>query len=146
MKLIFVTIFLFIQSLAFSAGSSSSVDANKEYLKAEKLIKSYEFEKAIKALDKLLTETPDGYTKADLYNYLGYATRKQQKPNFEKAEKYYLEALRINDQHIGALEYLGELYYETDRLEEAFELLDRLESAAGKDSEEYLELFEILNS
>ena len=146
MKLIFVTIFLFTQSLAFSAGSSSSVDANKEYLKAEKLIKSYEFEKAIKALDKLLTETPDGYTKADLYNYLGYATRKQQKPNFEKAEKYYLEALKINDQHIGALEYLGELYYETDRLEEAFELLDRLESAAGKDSEEYLELFEILNS
>ena len=146
MKLIFVTIFLFIQSLAFSAGSSSSVDANKEYLKAEKLIKSYEFEKAIKALNKLLTETPDGYTKADLYNYLGYATRKQQKPNFEKAEKYYLEALKINDQHIGALEYLGELYYETDRLEEAFELLDRLESAAGKDSEEYLELFEILNS
>jgi len=41
---------------------------------------------------------------------------------------------------------LGELYYETDRLEEAFELLDRLESAAGKDSEQYLELFEILNS
>ena len=146
MKLIFVTIFLFIQSLAFSAGSSSSVDANKEYLKAEKLIKSDEFEKAIKALNKLLTEPPDGYTKADLYNYLGYATRKQQKPNFEKAEKYYLEALKINDQHIGALEYLGELYYEIDRLEEAFELLDRLESAAGKDSEEYLELFEILNS
>ena len=146
MKLIFVTIFLFIQSLAFSAGSSSSVDANKEYLKAEKLIKSDEFEKAIKALNKLLTETPDGYTKADLYNYLGYATRKQQKPNFKKAEKYYLKALKINDQHIGALEYLGELYYETDRLEEAFELLDRLESAAGKDSEEYLELFEILNS
>ena len=77
---------------------------------------------------------------------LGYATRKQQKPNFEKAEKYYLKHLKINDQHIGALEYLGELYYETDRLEEAFELLDRLESAAGKDSEEYLELFEILNS
>ena len=146
MKLIFVTIFLFIQSLAFSAGSSSSVDANKEYLKAEKLIKSDEFEKAIKALNKLLTEPPAGYTKADLYNYLGYATRKQQKPNFEKAEKYYLEALKINDQHIGALEYLGELYFETDRLEEAFELLDRLESAAGKDSEEYLELFEILNS
>ena len=146
MKLIFVTIFLFIQSLAFSAGSSSSVDANKEYLKAEKLIKLDEFEKAIIALNKLLTETPDGYTKADLYNYLGYATRKQQKPNFEKAEKYYLEALKINDQHIGALEYLGELYYETDRIEEAFELLDRLESAAGKDSEEYLELFEILNS
>ena len=146
MKLIFVIFFLFIQSISYGAGSSSSVDASKEYLKAEKLIKSYEFEKAIKALNKLLTEAPDGYTKADLYNYLGYATRKQKKPNFEKAEKYYLKALKINDKHIGALEYLGELYYETGRPEEAFELLDRLESAAGKNSEEYLELFEILNS
>ena len=103
MKLLLASLFLFVQSLAFSAGSSSSIDDNKAYLKAEKLIKSDEFEKAIKALNKLLTETPDGYTKADLYNYLGYATRKQQKPNFEKAEKYYLEALKINDQHIGAL-------------------------------------------
>ena len=40
MKLIFTTLFLFAQSFAFSAGSSSSVDANKEYLKAEKLIKT----------------------------------------------------------------------------------------------------------
>jgi len=146
MKLIFVIFFLFVQSIAFGAGSSNSVDANKEYLKAEKLIKSDEFEKAIKALNKLLTETPDGYTKADLYNYLGYATRKQQKPNFEKAENYYLEALTIDENHVGALEYLGELYYEIGRLDEAFNLLIRLESAAGKDSEEYRELFEILNS
>ena len=35
MKLIFAILFLFVQSLAFSAGSSSSVDANKEYLKAK---------------------------------------------------------------------------------------------------------------
>ena len=104
MKLIFVTLFLLVQSLAFSAGSSSSIDANKEYLKAEKLIKSYEFEKAIKALNKLLTEIPDGYTKADLYNYLGYAARKQQKPNFEKAEKYYLNALKINDKPVVELD------------------------------------------
>ena len=146
MKLVFATLFLFVQSLAFSAGSSSSIDANKEYLKAEKLIKSYEFEKAIKALKKLLTETPDGYTKADLYNYLGYASRKQKKPNFEKAEEYYLKALKIDPDHIGALEYLGELYYETGRVDKAEDLLDRLKSAAGENSEEYLELYEIINS
>src|SRR5210317_1339504 len=146
MKLIFATLFLLVQSLAFSAGSSSSVDANKEYLKAEKLIKSDEFEKAIKALNKLLSETPDGYTKADLYNYLGYATRKKKNPDFDLAEKHYLKALELESDHIGALEYLGELYYETDRKDKALEMLMKLKEVAGDDSEEYLELYEILNS
>ena len=146
MKLIFLVIFLFSQSLVFGAGSSSSVDANAEYLKAEKLVKTYKFEKAIKALNKLLTETPDGYTKADIYNYLGYASRKQQSPNFEKAESYYLKALKIDPNHIGALEYLGELYYETGRVEKANELLEKLKIVAGENSEEYIELFEVINS
>tara|TARA_X000000950_G_C13699824_1_gene571679 strand:+ start:367 stop:807 length:441 start_codon:yes stop_codon:yes gene_type:complete len=146
MKLIFLVIFLFSQSLVFGAGSSSSVDANAEYLKAEKLVKTYKFEKAIKALNKLLTETPDGYTKADIYNYLGYASRKQRAPNFEKAESYYLKALKIDPNHIGALEYLGELYYETGRVDKASELLEKLKIVAGENSEEYIELFEVINS
>ena len=146
MKLIFLVIFLFSQSLVFGAGSSSSVDANAEYLKAEKLVKTYKFEKAIKALNKLLTETPDGYTKADIYNYLGYASRKQRAPNFEKAESYYLKALKIDPNHIGALEYLGELYNETGRVDKASELLEKLKIVAGENSEEYIELFEVINS
>ena len=146
MKLIFLVIFLFSQSLVFGAGSSSSVDANAEYLKAEKLVKTYKFEKAIKALNKLLSETPDGYTKADIYNYLGYASRKQREPNFEKAESYYLKALKIDPNHIGALEYLGELYYETGRVDKASELLEKLKIVAGENSEEYIELFEVINS
>ena len=146
MKLIFLVIFLFSQSLVFGAGSSSSVDANAEYLKAEKLVKTYKFEKAIKALNKLLSETPDGYTKADIYNYLGYASRKQRAPNFEKAESYYLKALKIDSNHIGALEYLGELYYETGRVDKASELLEKLKIVAGENSEEYIELFEVINS
>ncbi|MFL2540216.1 MAG: tetratricopeptide repeat protein [Alphaproteobacteria bacterium] len=146
MKLIFLVIFLFSQSLVFGAGSSSSVDANAEYLKAEKLVKTYKFEKAIKALNKLLSETPDGYTKADIYNYLGYASRKQRAPNFEKAESYYLKALKLDPNHIGALEYLGELYYETGRVDKASELLEKLKIVAGENSEEYIELFEVINS
>ena len=145
MKLFFIIIFLLSQSLVFGAGSSSTVDANAEYLKAEKLVKTYKFEKAIKALNKLLNETPDGYTKADIYNYLGYASRKQRAPNFEKAESYYLKALKFEPNHIGAIEYLGELYYETGRIDEAIELLEKLKLVAGESSEEYLELFEILN-
>ena len=146
MKLIILILFLFSQSLVYGAGSSSSIDANKEYLNAENLIKSEKYEKAIKALNKLLSETPAGYTKADLYNYLGYATRKQKTPDFVLAEKHYLKALDLDSDHIGALEYIGELYYETDRKDKAFEMLMRLKEVAGDKSEEYLELYEILNS
>jgi tetratricopeptide (TPR) repeat protein len=146
MKLIILIFFLFSQSLVYGAGSSSSIDANQEYLKAENLIKSEKYENAIKALNKLLSETPDGYTKADLYNYLGYATRKQKNPDFELAEEHYLKALELDSDHIGALEYLGELYYETKRKDKAVEMLMRLKEVAGDESEEYLELYEILNS
>lgn len=146
MKLIILIFFLFSQSLVYGAGSSSSIDANQEYLKAENLIKSEKYENAIKALNKLLSETPDGYTKADLYNYLGYATRKQKNPDFELAEEHYLKALELDSDHIGALEYLGELYYETNRKDKAVEMLIRLKEVAGDESEEYLELYEILNS
>ena len=146
MKLIILIFFLFSQSLVYGAGSSSPIDANQEYLNAEDLIKSEKYEKAIKALNKLLSETPDGYTKADLYNYLGYATRKQKNPDFELAEEHYLKALELDSDHIGALEYLGELYYETKRKDKAVEMLVRLKEVAGDESEEYLELYEILNS
>lgn len=146
MKLIILIFFLFSQSLVYGAGSSSSIDANQEYLKAENLIKLEKYENAIKALNNLLSETPDGYTKADLYNYLGYATRKQKNPDFELAEEHYLKALELDSDHIGALEYLGELYYETNRKDKAVEMLMRLKEVAGDESEEYLELYEILNS
>ena len=145
MKLFHIIIFLFSQSLVFGAGSSSSVDANAEYLKAEKLVKTYKFEKAIKALNKLLNETPDGYTKADIYNYLGYASRKQKDPDYINAERYYLKALSLEANHIGALEYLGELYIETDRVDEAKSLLEKLGEVAGKDSIEYKELSKLLD-
>ena len=65
---------------------------------------------AIKVLKDLIGEDPNGYTKADLYNYLGFATRKLSNPDYELAESYYLKALDINSNHIGAMEYLGELY------------------------------------
>ena len=146
MKLIILIFFLFSQSLVYGAGSSSSIEANQEYLKAENLIKSEKYENAIKALNNLLSETPDGYTKADLYNYLGYATRKQKNPDFELAEEHYLKALELDSDHIGALEYLGKLYYETNRKDKAVEMLMRLKEVAGDESEEYLELYEILNS
>jgi tetratricopeptide (TPR) repeat protein len=46
---------------------------------------------------------------ADWNNLLGYALRKQATPDLDGAQRYYDAALRINPQHLGALEYSGEL-------------------------------------
>ena len=45
----------------------------------------------------------------DWNNLMGYAQRKQAKPDLDAAQKHYDAALRINPQHPGALEYAGEL-------------------------------------
>ena len=61
------------------------------------------------------------------------------------AENYYLKALSFDNNHIGALEYLGELYVETDRRDEALVLLNRIKLVAGDKSSEYKDLNKLLN-
>jgi hypothetical protein len=46
---------------------------------------------------------------ADWNNLMGYVMRKQAKPDLDAAQRYYDSALRIDPQHMGALEYSGEL-------------------------------------
>ena len=137
--------------MAFSAGTNNSASddqgtsVTKDFKNAQKLIYSKKYEKAIDILISLEDKKPIGFSKADLYNYLGFATRKKNNPNYEDAEEYYLLALSIDANHIGALEYLGELYFETDRLGQAEELLIKLGAVAGENSVEYKELFDLLN-
>jgi len=151
MKILLSLIFLIFSSLAFSAGTNNSASddqgtsVTKDFKNAQKLIFSKKYEKAIDILISLEDKKPIGFSKADLYNYLGFATRKKNNPNYEDAEEYYLSALSIDANHIGALEYLGELYFETDRLGQAEELLIKLGAVAGENSVEYKELFDLLN-
>jgi len=151
MKILLSLTFLIFSSLAFSAGTNNSASddqgtsVTKDFKNAQKLIYSKKYEKAIDILISLEDKKPIGFSKADLYNYLGFATRKKNNPNYEDAEEYYLSALSIDANHIGALEYLGELYFETDRLGQAEELLTKLGAVAGENSVEYKELFDLLN-
>ena len=146
MKILISFILFFVHLNIFAAGTAyDTVDASKEYQKAENLINNRDFKSAIKVLNDLISEDPNGYTKADLYNYLGFATRKQSNPDYELAENYYLKALELNNNHVGALEYLGELYFETDRRDEALVLLDRIKMFAGDNSNEYKDLNKLLN-
>ncbi len=155
MKILLSLIFIFFSSYAVSAGtdsgessssySDSNVDTSLEFNKAKKLIYKNRFKLALDILKSIEKETPSGYSKADLYNYLGFASRKQNNPNYKDAEKYYLKALSFDSNHIGAMEYLGELYVETDRIDQAKSMLQRLGMVAGQDSKEYKELNNLIN-
>jgi hypothetical protein len=59
---------------------------------------------AIEALTKA-NKTGD----ADWNNLMGYALRKQAKPDLDGSQRFYDAALKINPKHLGALEYSGEL-------------------------------------
>ena len=71
---------------------------------------------------------------------LGFTTRKL--GNFEQGEKYYLQGLDINPNHIGINEYLGELYVVTNRLDLA---KDRLKVLEGCNCEEFNELKAVID-
>jgi tetratricopeptide (TPR) repeat protein len=61
----------------------------------------------------------------DVLNYQGFASRKLHR--YDAALGYYHEALAINPQHLGATEYLGELYLELGRTGDARRQLARLD-------------------
>ena len=77
---------------------------------------------------------------ADWNNLMGYSQRKNAPPDYAAAEKYYDEALRIEPQHRGALEYSGELYLITGNLPKAEARLAALDKACRLPCEEYTDL------
>ena len=157
---IIITLFtILLTTASFSAGSSSSsagsgdsgssktrtqydmalshVKAAKKFEKKDKLEKAKKrYEKAQKLLLKSNKKFPN---KADTLNYLGFTTRKL--GDFENGEKYYLQGLAIEPDHVGINEYLGELYVATNRHNLAVE---RLEVLKGCDCKEYDDLKAII--
>jgi tetratricopeptide (TPR) repeat protein len=71
---------------------------------------------------------------ADAYNLLGFRFRKVK--DFDRAERNYRRALRLNPDHKGAIEYYGELFLETNRRDKAEEMLARLEALCPSGCEE----------
>jgi tetratricopeptide (TPR) repeat protein len=77
---------------------------------------------------------------ADWNNLMGYSHRKAKTPDYEAAERYYNEALRIDPKHRGALEYSGELYLMKGDLPKAEERLATLDKVCRLGCSEYTDL------
>ena len=71
---------------------------------ARKLLQAHQYAAAAEDLRKV-----NATGNADWNNLMGYALRKQPKPDLDGSQRYYDTALRINPQHKDALEYSGEL-------------------------------------
>tara|TARA_Y100000780_G_scaffold220385_1_gene227691 strand:- start:370 stop:834 length:465 start_codon:yes stop_codon:yes gene_type:complete len=153
MKKILLIIIFSISIIGYSYGAaSSSYSGSSNYDKGASLVKKAKklekkgkiekankrYEKAFEYLIKSNKETPN---QPDTLNYLGYASRKL--GNFEVAEKYYLEGLKIKPDHKGINEYLGELYIKTNRIDLAKQRLEMLKAC---NCEEYDELKELIDN
>jgi predicted Zn-dependent protease len=124
-------------------GSSAGGDSKKKstsssaslYAKAKAKVEAKDYRGAKPMLEKLLAKSPRD---ADVLNLMGYCSRKLGDP--DEALEYYQKALAINPKHIGANEYLGELYLEMKDLPKAEERLKVLTQACnGCEEQEELE-------
>ena len=131
-------------SSSSSGGGESSKeslynDAVKLVKRAGKLEKKAKPNKAKKLYAQAFSKLEKAYKSdkknPDILNYMGYTTRKV--GNFEQAEKFYLEGLKIKPNHNGINEYLGELYVQTNQIDKANERLTVLKNC---NCDEYNEL------
>mgnify|MGYP001242911391 CR=1 FL=1 len=147
-KITILLVTLFLSTSLMAAGSDSSSDTSKDSLyddavklvkRAGKLEKKEKLDKAKKLYAQAFSKLEKAYKSdkknPDILNYMGFTNRKN--GNFDQAEKFYLEGLKIKPNHNGINEYLGELYVQTDRIDKANE---RLEVLKNCNCDEYGEL------
>ena len=115
---------------AFDTTPSSPAPA-ADLKTAQTKIAAGDFNSAIPVLKNYITAHP---TDADGFNLLGYSLRKTGQT--DAALQYYNQALALVPRHLGANEYLGELYVEIGRMNKAKERLAVLQAACGNCEQE----------
>ena len=108
---------------------------NDELAKVTVLLNAKNFKQALADLKVIDSEFKDN---ADVNNLLGYSSRKLKQ--YKPAATYYEKALKLNPNHLGALEYQGELFVLTNKVSAAKKNLVKLEKLCGLKCGEYLDL------
>ena len=110
---------------------------NIDYKSGYDEVSNGNYQLAIKYLLKAAKTSPDN---PDVYNLLGFSHRKLDK--LEESFTYYKMALKLNPRHLGANEYIGELYLRTNNLKKAEEHLKILDDICFFGCGEYDDLKE----
>jgi tetratricopeptide (TPR) repeat protein len=106
-----------------------------ELTRINPLLYSNNFKKARAELIKINKAFPNN---ADVNNLLGYTSRKLK--SYNASASYYTKALQINPNHLGALEYQGELFVTTKKIASAKSNLAKLLTLCGVNCSEYKDL------
>lgn len=108
-------------AMAPAPTSEPAATADGDYGKANELLDDGRYAEAVVLLEKVIERDPGN---ADAWSQLGFASRKTR--TWAKSEMYYAKALALDPKHEQAMEYMGEMYLETDRPELARTMLDKL--------------------
>ena len=158
-KIILILLFAMLSSVVIAAGSvgvdskdtaSKGVKAATKFSigekwvsKAKKLEKKNKKDKAKKAYEKAIKKLLEANSQnpgdPDTLNLLGFSHRKV--GDYENAEIYYSMGLKIDPNHVGINEYMGELFVATNRISEAKKRLAVLKNCNCK---EYNELKQVI--
>ena len=109
-----------------SNSSSSSTSVTALYSQASAKVDAQDYRGAMPLLDKIIAKDPRN---PDALNLMGFCDRKL--GNTDEALENYNKALAIRPNHVGANEYLGELYLELKNLPKAEERLKVLAKACN---------------
>lgn len=109
--------------------------ARDKLTKARDLVKTGSWPEAIDELKRV-----NDRRSADWHNLMGFAHRKLATPDLAAAARHYDEALRIKPDHLGALEYAGELHLMQGDLPRAEARLQALSKACPQGCEELEDL------
>lgn len=132
------TAWLLVASLliALPGGAARAADnpqfmSPREAASIRAKIKAQDYRGAIAELNTLIEF---GIVDADVYNLMGFAQRKN--GDLERAGLFYVRALRMNPDHLGALEYQGELFLQLGDRAAAERNLERLRALCPQGCEE----------
>ncbi len=143
---IILTLVLAMQ-VTFARDFSQNRDANTEEMPSTQVtplqagrqaIDAKDWQTAIVHFEKAVLLEP---TNADGFNLLAYSLRKQVPPNLPKAFENYRIALKLDPNHKGAHEYIGEAYLMVNQPTEAKKHLALLAAICGNETcEEFQDL------
>jgi tetratricopeptide (TPR) repeat protein len=121
--------------VATATTSTTAKNLTSELAKIRDLVAKKNFTAALAALKIADKDFPNN---ADINNLLGYSARNLKQ--YANAATYYTKALKIDPNHLGALEYQGELFMLTKKSAQAKKNLAKLKTLCGLTCEEYLDL------
>lgn len=116
-------------------GPPSAQSDDPDYRAAVAAIKASDFDRATTLLERYTAQRPDD---ASAWNWLGYASRKR--GDLNAAFAHYDKALRLDPDHRGAREYLGEAHLMAGNVAAAEEQLRFLDRLCWLPCEEYRDL------